>query len=219
MGVADHRGAGRDDRSLRPPRRREQARLLPPRLRIFAFAQRRDQYACGKLYRRGHRRVALRRRRRLSQQRRDLPSRCQFDRGHRPARRLDPHARPIAHRRHPHRRRRRVVRRTAGHRDADPEHQPGFGRARSGDGEARLCPRRSVHVRARAVHDRHRQDGGHHPARHDVRRARRLLHGRRQPIHSARTEADRTARRMPVEPRGDLRAWPNASAPSIRAST
>ena len=75
-----------DDRSVRPAGRREQARLFPSRLRIFAFAQRRDQHARGKLHRRGDRRVALRRRRRLSQQRRHLSSRYQFDRGHRPAR-------------------------------------------------------------------------------------------------------------------------------------
>ena len=81
--------------------------------------------------------------------------------------------------------RRRVARRAAGHRDAHPEHQSGFGRARSGNGQARLCPRRSVRLRARAVHDRYRQDGGRRAARHHVRRARRLLHGGRQPIHSA----------------------------------
>ena len=86
MGVADHRLPGGNDRSLRPPRRREQTRLFPSRLRIFALAQRRDQHACGKLHRRGHRRVAPRRRRRLSQQRRHLPPRHQFDRRHRPAR-------------------------------------------------------------------------------------------------------------------------------------
>ena len=49
MGIADHRGAGGNDRSFRPPRRRQQARLFSARLRILAFAQRRDQYACGKL--------------------------------------------------------------------------------------------------------------------------------------------------------------------------
>ena len=73
-------------------------------------------------------------------------------------------------------------------------------------GQARLCPRRSVRLRARAVHDRHRQNGRCRPAGHHVRRARRLLHGRRQPIHSAWAEADRPARRMPIEPRSDLRA-------------
>ena len=40
-----------------------------------------------------------------------------------------------------------------------------------------------------------------------------------QPIHSARPEADRAAGRVPLQPRGDLRRWRSASAPSIRAST
>ena len=64
-----------DDRSLCPPGRRASARLLSPRLRFFAFAQWRGQHARGKLHRRGHRRMAARRRRRVSQQRRDLPLR------------------------------------------------------------------------------------------------------------------------------------------------
>ena len=79
-------------------------------------------------------------------------------------------------------------------RAADPEHQSGVGRARSGDRQARLCPRRSVRLRARAVHDRHRQGRRYRAAGHHVRRARRLLYRRRQPIHSARAEADRAAR-------------------------
>ena len=54
----DHRLSRRDDRSLRPPRRRDQARLFPARLRLLALAQRRRQHACGKLHRRGHRRLA-----------------------------------------------------------------------------------------------------------------------------------------------------------------
>ncbi len=83
----------------------------------------------------------LRRRRRLPQQRRRLPPQHRFDRRHRPARSFDPHARSVAHRRDPDRRRRRAARRTAGHRDAHSEHQSGFGRSRSGDGQARLCPR------------------------------------------------------------------------------
>ena len=141
------------------------------------------------------------------------------DRGHRPARCVDPHARPVAHRRHPDRRSRRAARRPAGHRDAHSEHQSGFGRARPGNGQARLCPRRSVRLRARAVHDRHRQNGRRRAAGHHVRRARRLLHGRRQPIHSAWAEADRAARRMPIEPRSDLRAGQAARRRASRAST
>ena len=86
-------------------------------------------------------------------------------------------------------------RRAAGHRAPDPEHQSAVGRARSGDRQARLCPRRSVRLRARAVHDRHRQGRRHRAAGHHVRRARRFLYLRRQPIHSARAEADRAAGR------------------------
>ena len=41
-----------------------------------------------------------------------------------------------------------------------PEHQSGLGRARPEQGEARLCARRSVRLRARAVHDR---DGARWP--------------------------------------------------------
>ena len=92
-----------------------------------------------------------------------------------PARPVDPHARPVAHRRHPDRRRGRAARRRPGDGDAHPEHQSGFGRARSGSGQARLCPRRSVRLRARAVHDRHRESRRRGAARHHVRRARRLL--------------------------------------------
>ena len=114
MGVAHHRLPGRDHRGVRRARRRKQARLFPPRLRLFALAQRRHQHACGKLHRRGHRRLALRRRRRVSQQRRRLSSRHRPDRRQRRARSLDPHARPVAHRRDPDRRRRRAARRAAG---------------------------------------------------------------------------------------------------------
>ena len=49
----------------------------------YGFSRSRNgvaQHACGKLHRRGHRRLALRRRRRLSQQRRDLPPRQELDR-------------------------------------------------------------------------------------------------------------------------------------------
>ena len=101
LGVAHHRLPGRDHRGLRAPDRRAQARLLPARLRLFALAQRRRQHARGELHRGGDRRLAARRRRRLPQQRRHLPSRQERDRGHRSARSLDPHARPVAHRRDP----------------------------------------------------------------------------------------------------------------------
>ena len=72
---------------------------------------------------------------------------------------------------------------------------PVVGRAGPGDVVKRgFRPRGSVRLRARAVHDRHRQGRGHRPAGHHVRRARRFLYRRRQPIHSARAEADRAAR-------------------------
>ena len=70
MGGGYHRLRGRDHRGLRPAGRRTQARLFPPRLRLLAIAQRRRQHARGQLHRRRHRRLALRGRRRLSQQRR-----------------------------------------------------------------------------------------------------------------------------------------------------
>ncbi len=93
---------------------------------------------------------------------------------------------------------RRAARRPAGHGAADPEHQSGVGRARPERGEARLCARGPVHLRARAVHDRDRGDGRHRAAGDHVPGARRRLSGRRQPIHSARAEAGRGAGRMPL---------------------
>ncbi len=73
--VRDHRRAGRNDRSIRQADRRHQARFLPARLRLFALAQRRRQYARGKLHSGGHRRLAVGRRRRLPHQRRHLQAR------------------------------------------------------------------------------------------------------------------------------------------------
>ena len=73
----------------------------------------------------GHRRLAPRRRRRLPPQRRDLPPEQERDRRQRRARSFDPHARPVAHRRDPHRRRGRAARRAAGDGAAHPEHQSG----------------------------------------------------------------------------------------------
>ena len=75
----------------------------------------------------------------------------------------------------PDRRQRGAAGRPAGHGAADPEHQSGVGRARSGGGQARLCARRPVRLRARAVHDRDREGRRHRAAGHHVRRARRLL--------------------------------------------
>ena len=87
-----------------------QARLFPPRLRLLALAQRRRQHARGKLHRRGDRRLAS--------TKAAAPSTTtttifhlnkSADRRQRPARPVDPHARPIAHRRDPHRRRGRAA--------------------------------------------------------------------------------------------------------------
>ncbi len=139
--------------------------------------------------------------------------------GTRRARQVGPHARPVAHRRDPHRRPRGAQRRPAGHRDADPEHQSGVGLPGSGDGQARLCPRGPVRLRARAVHDRDGADGRRGAAGDHVHGARRRLSGRRPPIHHPRAEADRAARRMPLQPRGDLRAGEARRRASIRAST
>ncbi len=122
---------------------------------------------------------------------------------------LDPngaHARSVAHRRDPGRRAGRAVRRAAGDGAVDPEHQSGLGRARSEFGQARLCARRSVRLRARAIHDRDRGCGRHRAAGDHVHGARRRLSGRRQPIHFARAQAGRRAGRMPLQSRGDKRA-------------
>ena len=83
-----------------------QARLFPARLRLFPLAQRRRQHACGELHSGGDRRLAVRRRRRVPQQRRHLPLEQDDDRRARRARSVGAHARPVAHRRDPRRRRR-----------------------------------------------------------------------------------------------------------------
>ena len=83
----------------------------------------------------------LGRRRGLPQQRRDLSLEQEYHRGARCDRPRDPPARPVAHRADPRRRERRADQGHPGHRAADPEHQPGVGRARAGQGEARLCAR------------------------------------------------------------------------------
>ena len=67
LGVAHRRLSGRDHRSLRAAGRRQQAHVLPARLRLLALAQRRGQHARRELHRRGDRRLAARRRRRLPQ--------------------------------------------------------------------------------------------------------------------------------------------------------
>ena len=55
-------------------------------------------------------------------------------------------------------------------------------------------------------------------ARYDVRRARRRLSGGRAEPHPARPEADRTAGRVPVEPRGRLRVGEAARGRALRPS-
>ena len=90
------------------------------------------------------------------------------------------------------------VERTAGGGHADPEYQSDVGRTRSGNRQARLCARRSVRVRARAIHDRDRGSRRRRVARHHVPRARRHLPGRRTPIHSARAKL--------IEPAGECRS-------------
>ena len=100
-----------------------------------------------------------------------------------------------------------------------PEHQSDVGLSRPDEGQAGFCARRSVCLRARAVHDRNRQDGGRCAAGDHVPRARRHLSRRRPPIHHPRSQAGRAAGRMPQQSRGHLRHWPSASAPNIRVST
>ena len=86
LGLEDHRLPGRDDRSVCAPRRREQAHLLSPRLRLRPLAQRRHQHACGELHRGGARLMGAGRRRRVPQQRRDLSLGQDHHRGARRAR-------------------------------------------------------------------------------------------------------------------------------------
>ena len=178
MGGRHHRLPGRDDRGVCPAGRRAQARLLPPRLRLHPLAQRRGQHARGELHSRRHRRLAPRRRRRVPQQRRDLPLEQDHDRRARPARPFRAPARSIAHRCGAVRGGGCARGRPAGRGDADPEHQPGIGRAGPGARQARFCARGSVRLRARAIHDRDRGDGRRRAAGDDVSRARRHLPGR-----------------------------------------
>ena len=111
--VEDHRLSGRDHRGIRAARRRAQARLLPPRLRLRPLAQRHHQHACGELHRGGARLMGAGRRRRVPQQRRDLSLEQDDDRGARRGRPVDPHARPVAHRADSRRRARRADQRTS----------------------------------------------------------------------------------------------------------
>ena len=106
--------------------------------------------------------------------------------------------------------RERAQRARPGQGDADPEHQSAGGRARPGESAARVRARGSFCLRARAVHDRHRALCRCRAAGDDVPRARRHLHRKRASVSPVRAEGDRSARRMPLEPRGYLRARPQA---------
>ena len=105
--------------------------------------------------------------------------------------------------------------RRPGQGDADPEHQPDGGRARSGKGAARLFTRGFVHLRPRAVPHRHRAPRRHRVAGDDVPRARRPLHRRRPSISAVRRQGDRAAGGLPLQPRVVMRA---GEAPRRRAS-
>ena len=104
-----------------------------------------------------------------------------------------PAARSIARRRDPDRRRGGAEGRRPGQGDADPEHQSAGGRARSGEGAARLRPRGPVRLRARAVPHRHRAQRRHRAAGDDVPRARR-------PLHRRRATSICSSRRKTIEP-------------------
>lgn len=108
-----------------------------------------SELVIGAVILRGHLRIAghhlaIRRRRRVLQQRRDLEVRQDADRGARRRRQDHAAARSIADRSHSDRRCRGAERRRPGEGDADPEHQSGDGGARAGAGAARLRARRSV---------------------------------------------------------------------------
>ncbi len=85
-------------------------------------------------------------------------------------------------------------------RHACPEHQPSRGGAGFQPGATRSGARGPVHGRARAVPDRDRAIRRRGLASDDVSGARRSLPGRRTQPHPDRAQADRTARRVPVEP-------------------
>ncbi len=88
--------------------------------------------------------------------------------GDQDARSEHPLSRPFAHRARAHGPRGCAVRRSAGDGHADPEHQSGQCRARAAAGEAGVPARRSVHLRARAVHDRHGETRRRRAAGDDV---------------------------------------------------
>ena len=103
-----------------------QARVFPPRLWLFALAQRPSEHACGELHSGGDGRLAIRGRRRLPHQRRHFPARQDLDRRSRRLGPLGADARSISHRGNSDRRARGIAWRRAGHRDDHPEHQSGI---------------------------------------------------------------------------------------------
>ena len=116
---------------------------------------------------------------------------------------LDPSIRMHGHepyRQRADRRSHGAARRAAGARAADPEPEPADGLPRQQPRAPRLRARRSVRVRARAVHDRDGALGRYRAAGDDVHGARRSVSGRRPYAYPDRPEADRAAGRMPLQP-------------------
>ena len=96
MGLGDLRRAGRGDRGIRPRGRANQAHVLPPRLRLHPQPQRRGADACGAVHSGRDRRLAIRGRRRVLQQLRDLAIQRIDHRGPRRDRPTTRVARPVA---------------------------------------------------------------------------------------------------------------------------
>ena len=84
----------------------------------------------------------------------------------------------------------------------------------SGEGPARLRPRRPVRLRARAVPDRHRALCRRRAAGDDVPRARRPLHRAAATNICSSPQGDRPAAGLPLQSRGRSPRSPNASAPT-----
>ena len=105
--------------------------------------------------------------------------------------------------------------RPAGHGTFHPEHQSGHRLSGGRQGARGLRARRSLHLRARAVHDRDRGDGRHRAARHHLPRARRFLHRERAHEFPGDQAGGRARGREPLQPRRAVRA---CGTPRRRAS-